>query len=64
MQTLALTFVSASRDAITKGDIALAITSINNALCTTDLPIGYRQDAEEIMDLLIRDYFECERKKI
>jgi len=58
---LAHTFAVAAQHASHERDLPTAIASINNLLCCRDLPIGYRQDAEEIMDLLIRDYFKVQR---
>jgi hypothetical protein len=54
---LAHTFATAARECANEGDTQGAIAGMQSLLCIRDLPKGYRQDAETIMELLLLDFF-------
>lgn len=55
---LAITFMDQASEASAKGDLETAIAAVQATLCVRDLPNGYRQDAAEIMHLLLLDLFK------
>lgn len=57
---LAVTFMDQASQASANGDLETAIAAVQATLCVRDLPNGYRQDAAEIMTLLMLDFMRRE----